>query len=243
MITSQCAAGIVVWNNRIAVVHQNGNSWSLPKGHRDADESLLDTARREIGEETGVTDLMLVRKLGTYNRYKIARDGGDDTSELKEITVFLFRAQSAVMGSTEIGRSHPVWVPFDTACQLLTNSTDRDFLIANQRPVRDSLSEPLCQVVSTFASQDVATATATRLVKEKKAACVQVDGPITSIYEWHNRIETATEYRITIKCTRRCVEEIITMINEINPYETPEIIATDIVGGELNYLKWVSRHG
>lgn len=58
--------------------------------HRSGRKSLV-AAKREIYEESGIRDLELIRELGTYERHKIGADGGDDRSELKVITMFLFR--------------------------------------------------------------------------------------------------------------------------------------------------------
>src|SRR5229473_1764344 len=87
------SAGGVFTNSegKVLVVSQRGTSWSLPKGHIDRGESALVAAKREIYEESGIRDLELIRELGTYERHRIGVDGGDDRSELKVITMFLFR--------------------------------------------------------------------------------------------------------------------------------------------------------
>src|SRR3989344_3828314 len=86
------SAGGVVQNRegKVLVVNQNGNSWSLPKGHIDEGEDALASAKREIAEESGVQELTLVKPLLNYKRYKIGLDGADDRSELKTIHMFLF---------------------------------------------------------------------------------------------------------------------------------------------------------
>ena len=62
----KCAGGIVINKNKeVAVVNQNHDSWSLPKGHIDPGESNLETAKREIYEETGIIDLKLIYSGGT----------------------------------------------------------------------------------------------------------------------------------------------------------------------------------
>ena len=89
------SAGGVVLNVRgeVLVVNQNGNSWSLPKGHLEPGEDELAAARREILEESGVGELELVKKLGTYERARIGLHGQDDTRETKRITLFLFKTR------------------------------------------------------------------------------------------------------------------------------------------------------
>ena len=86
MLQTESAGGIVL-NNKdlVLVVSQYGTSWSLPKGHIEPGESKILAARREILEETGIKDLKLIKELGSYQRYKIGKDGKDDTTELKTI--------------------------------------------------------------------------------------------------------------------------------------------------------------
>ena len=86
-----CAGGIVINNKQeVAIVNQNHDSYSLPKGHVDKGESYLEAAKREIYEETGIENLQYIKELGSYSRYKIGLDGKDDLSELKIIYIYLF---------------------------------------------------------------------------------------------------------------------------------------------------------
>src|SRR5215510_10208438 len=93
------SAGGVVLNKKgqVLVVNQRGKSWSLPKGHIEEGEETLAAARREIHEESGLEDLTFVKLLGSYERWRIGRDGGEDGSELKELTFFLFQANGEAL--------------------------------------------------------------------------------------------------------------------------------------------------
>ena len=91
MKKTQSAGGIVINPyGQILVVNQKSNSWSLPKGHIDPGEDSLAAAKREIYEESGLKDLVLIHELGSYQRYRISKDGGEDKSELKEIILYLY---------------------------------------------------------------------------------------------------------------------------------------------------------
>ncbi|MEC9093819.1 MAG: divalent-cation tolerance protein CutA [Planctomycetota bacterium] len=79
------------------------------------------------------------------------------------------------------------------------------------------------------------------LVSRKLGACVQIEGPLTSIYSWNSKLETAEEYRLVIKTTGDQVEEIISSIQLAHPYEVPEIICLPIVAGSQEYLDWVGE--
>src|SRR4051812_38300304 len=102
MIHTKSAGGVVVNGaGQVLVVNQKGTSWSLPKGHVEEGEDALAAARREIHEETGVTQLEYLGDCGSYTRHKIGADGGEDRSELKTIQMFLFRTKQAVLFPTD----------------------------------------------------------------------------------------------------------------------------------------------
>ena len=123
------SAGGVVTNDQgqVLVVSQHGTSWSLPKGHIDAGEDALAAARREIYEESGIRDLQLVRELGTYERYKIGLDGGDDFSEFKAITMFLFRTSEKLLRPVDPENPEARWVEKTEVMALLTHEKDQEF--------------------------------------------------------------------------------------------------------------------
>jgi 8-oxo-dGTP pyrophosphatase MutT (NUDIX family) len=123
------SAGGVVTNDegKVLVVNQRGTSWSLPKGHIDPGESALAAAEREIYEESGIRDLELVRELGTYERYKIGAGGGEDQSELKTITMFLFRTSEKVLRPVDPDNPEARWVERTKVAPLLTHERDKEF--------------------------------------------------------------------------------------------------------------------
>ena len=67
------AGGVIIQNKtrKILVVEQRNGSWSLPKGHIDPGENALEAAKREVKEESGIRELKLIKKLGSYDRFKI----------------------------------------------------------------------------------------------------------------------------------------------------------------------------
>jgi ADP-ribose pyrophosphatase YjhB (NUDIX family) len=123
------SAGGVVTNEegRVLVVSQRGTSWSLPKGHIDFGEDALTAAKREIYEESGIRDLELVRELGSYERHKIGANGGDDRSELKKITMFLFRTREKNLKPMDPGNPEARWVEKSKVVSLLTHEKDKQF--------------------------------------------------------------------------------------------------------------------
>jgi len=95
------------------------------------------------------------------------------------------------------------------------------------------------QIVTTASSADEARRIATALVEEHLAACVQIVGPIESIYRWQGKVETAAEWQCWIKTRRQHFGAIEAFIRRLHSYEVPEILAMPIVSGSEAYLKWL----
>ena len=130
MLVTRSAGGVVTnGDGKILVVSQHGTSWSLPKGHIDPGEDPLTAAKREIQEESGIAELQLIRELGTYQRYKIGAQGGEDTSELKTITMFLFQTAQKSLRPIDPDNPEARWVPKSEVAALLTHPKDKEFFL------------------------------------------------------------------------------------------------------------------
>jgi ADP-ribose pyrophosphatase YjhB (NUDIX family) len=128
MIETKSAGGLVLnGKGQVLVVNQYGSSWSFPRGHIEEGESALETALREIGEESGVTDLELVRELGTYKRNKLDLDGSDDMTEMKIITMFLFKTKQEKLCPSDPRNPEALWVNKERVASLLTHRKDKEF--------------------------------------------------------------------------------------------------------------------
>jgi 8-oxo-dGTP pyrophosphatase MutT (NUDIX family) len=135
---SEVAGGVVVnEKGEVLVVSQFGTSWSLPKGHLAPGEEHLQAAVREIREEAGIADAQLLAELGSYERHAITPAGGEDRSEMKRITLFLFRARDRVPVPEDPENPEARWMSPEQAVALLTHPKDRDFLSAVLPTVRE----------------------------------------------------------------------------------------------------------
>ena len=99
--------------------------------------------------------------------------------------------------------------------------------------------EAYIQVTTTTETKEQAQIIAQHLVETKLAACVQVVGPITSIYRWKGKVENAQEWLCLIKTRDDLYNKVEAAIKSKHPYETPEIIAVPIVKGSKEYLSWL----
>ncbi len=128
---TQSAGGVVLnAKGQVLIVNQNGNSWSLPKGHLDAGEDELAAARREIYEEAGIKELELLRKLGSYDRLRIGLRGGSDFTQLKTITLFLFYTKQMDLKPIDPQNPEARWVDRHRVADFLTHPKDKEFYLS-----------------------------------------------------------------------------------------------------------------
>lgn len=145
-VKTKTAGGVVVGpNNYILIVNQRGNSWSLPKGHIETGEDALSAAKREIYEETGVSDLEYLSDLGSYTRYRIGRDTSiDDTTELKDLTFFMFTTKETVLEPRDSDNPEAKWVEMSDVVNYLSHAKDREFFANSVSKIQEILKNLSC---------------------------------------------------------------------------------------------------
>ena len=91
----------------------------------------------------------------------------------------------------------------------------------------------------TAANRDEAGRIADALVREKLAACVNVLGEISSVYEWKGTLEHATEVAMIAKTTREKYPELEKQVKQLHSYECPCMVAWPIAVGHAPFLDWI----
>ena len=112
------------------VFSKNSQSWLFPKGRVDTGETDEEAARREIAEETGLTDLELIDDLGEFVRPFVSYEKHAQ-GDAKEIKMFLFAApaHAELMPTLEIEKAH--WVPFREVPEVL-GSPHHDWFVKDR---------------------------------------------------------------------------------------------------------------
>lgn len=95
-------------------------------------------------------------------------------------------------------------------------------------------------VITTTDSEDAAGVLAKGIVGARLAACVQVVGPIRSVYHWDGEVQDDQEWQCWIKTTGDRVAELTEWIKANHSYDVPEVVALPVLGGSPEYLAWVT---
>lgn len=96
------------------------------------------------------------------------------------------------------------------------------------------------QVLTTVDSTEEAERLGRSITGARLAACVQIVGPIRSLYWWQDKLDDAQEWLLLIKTTSDRLNELEQHIKANHSYDTPEITATQIPWGSAEYLSWIS---
>jgi len=94
-------------------------------------------------------------------------------------------------------------------------------------------------VLVTVGSREEGERIAEALVGEQRAACVNVVGPIRSIYRWENVVQRDEELLLIIKTRAALFAEVAARVHALHSYQTPEVIALPITAGSEAYLDWL----
>ena len=130
------SAGAIIFryeNNKIyyLLLHYPGlthraekDYWDLPKGHIEKGETIAETIRREVEEETGLTDIQFVEGFKETIKY-FFRFGGKNI--LKFVTFYLAetKTKEIKISSEHLGYQ---WLPYEEAMKQLTFKNAQEIL-------------------------------------------------------------------------------------------------------------------
>lgn len=101
-----------------------------------------------------------------------------------------------------------------------------------------SRPDDLAIVLITAGSEQEASRIATHLVEEHLAACVNIVGPIRSIYRWEGKIHHDEERLLIVKAATKSWAQLEKRVRELHSYQTPELIALPLAAASAAYLAW-----
>ncbi len=96
-------------------------------------------------------------------------------------------------------------------------------------------------ILTTAGSKDEAQRIARALVERRLAACVNIVGPMESVYRWKGEVESSTEFLLLIKTTVAAFGAVRDAIQELHSYELPECVMLNVEDGSEEYLAWLGE--
>ena len=109
-------------------------------------------------------------------------------------------------------------------------------LLGARQPVRTM--QPVL-ILTTTNSEEEAVSIAQTIIEERLAACVNISGPLTSLYRWEGKIEKETEYKLFIKTYIENWPSLREKIKKMHSYSVPDITLINTEQMNPEYLNWM----
>jgi len=94
-------------------------------------------------------------------------------------------------------------------------------------------------IITTINEKKTAEEIGRQLLEKRLASCIQISGPIKSIYWWKGKIEETEEWACVFKSTASLYKKVEREIKHNHPYEIPEITGIYIDKILPEYKKWL----
>lgn len=132
MQTQEKSCGAVVYyvdqdeNHYLLICHRNGGHWAFAKGHVEAGETEIETAQREIQEETGLN-------VTIDPRFRTSVSYSPSPGVQKEVVYFVAESSQLTVTQQIEEVTNVLWLPYSLALERLTYENDRDILTQAQQ--------------------------------------------------------------------------------------------------------------
>jgi 8-oxo-dGTP pyrophosphatase MutT (NUDIX family) len=136
------SAGAIIFRRENNIVyylllHYGPGHWGFAKGHIEGNESEIETTRREVLEETGISDLEILPGFKKIEKYffRQYKDKVSEADRKKGKTPWIFKLVTFFIAETktkEVKISHEhtgfVWLPIDEAIKKTTFKNSKKLL-------------------------------------------------------------------------------------------------------------------
>lgn len=95
--------------------------WSFPKGHIENNETEIETAQREIFEETGLV-------VSVDDRLRLVNNYSPEINIMKEVVYFIAESSNSIILLQTDEVKSMKWCLFNEAYQLITYDSDKEIL-------------------------------------------------------------------------------------------------------------------
>ena len=94
-------------------------------------------------------------------------------------------------------------------------------------------------ILVTTSSKQEAEKISKHLLEDRLIVCSNIVGPVTSIYQWSERIEKAEEFLMIMKSGKHLLAKVTDVVKTMHSYEVPEILSIPVEEGSKTYLDWL----
>jgi len=96
------------------------------------------------------------------------------------------------------------------------------------------------RVVLCTCPSDDASRIARTVLEERLVACVNVVSGVKSLYWWQGDVKQDTESLLVFKTPSDCYASLEQRLQELHPYDVPEVLSLAVAEGAETYMSWVA---
>ena len=117
-----CGCIVINDKNEVLLIHHNAGHWDFPKGHVEVGETEVQTAIREVKEETNID-------VEVNEEYRYTTEYSPKEDVMKEVVYFLAKNISDNKEAQLEEVSEVKWIKIEEAINKITYDTSKEILI------------------------------------------------------------------------------------------------------------------
>lgn len=121
MIDEKSCGCIIVNENKVLLIQHNEGHWDFPKGHVEENETEVETAIREVKEETNLD-------VEVYEDKKYISEYYTNKGKFKQVVYFLANSINTELKMQEEEIQNIEWISFEEAINKITYDNSREIL-------------------------------------------------------------------------------------------------------------------
>ena len=125
-----CGCIVINEKNEVLLVHHNKGHWDFPKGHVEVGETEIQTAIREVKEETNID-------VEVNENYRYTTEYSPEENVMKEVVYFLAKNVSDNRNAQLEEVNAVEWVKLDEAVEKITYNTSKEILIKLKKDLKE----------------------------------------------------------------------------------------------------------
>ncbi len=114
----------------LLVYSERNKEWGFPKGHIEPNETEIETAKREIKEETGITNLTFVKDFRCCDTYKIKGTLSSTKNRIidKNVIYYLANTEDDFKGSVDEEIGQHKWLKYEDCIKYLKYEKQKELI-------------------------------------------------------------------------------------------------------------------
>jgi periplasmic divalent cation tolerance protein len=101
------------------------------------------------------------------------------------------------------------------------------------------MTPKLSMLYTTFPTEKEAIKISRDLLEKRLIGCANILGETKSLYFWAEKLEENKEVAVLLKTTYENISEVIQILQDLHPYETPAILEIPVERSGEPFQKWV----